>query len=74
MRAAVAVDWCTDMDTGLLADQFSGKVPVQRDGQVIWLDGEIPVSQLRAALGGTGLILTANREVLTITVPKRVAS
>lgn len=54
------------------SEQFKGAIPAQFQGRVVWLDGEIPVHQLRAALKCTGLVLKATRGVIRITLPARV--
>ena len=59
------------MDTTFLNLHMTGKVPVQHQGRMIWLDGDIPVSQLKAALGGSGLVVKATRDVIRITLPAR---
>ena len=51
-------------------ERFKGSVPAQVNGRAMWLDGDIPVSQLRAALGCSGLQVRARNGVIRITLVK----
>ena len=47
-------------------------VPVHHGDRVVYLDGRVPVSQLKAALGCSGLVVKADRDGLRITLPERI--
>lgn len=47
-------------------------VPVLHGDRVVYLDGRIPVSQLKAALRSCGYVLKADRDGLRITLPERI--
>ena len=60
------------MNTRLLQTQFTGSVPVRQGERIVYLNGRITVSHLKAALRGCGYVLKADRDGLRITLPERI--